>query len=324
MAVRLTILDVLGYTDRMTNNPTNFKSSFNKYLNSFLKQSPFNLIDEHEIYRHPEDKDAFYVLSNLIEQDSLNEMINFCRLISYRQVYSVLYHRFLLRGYSIADKTYFLNKTFNSDSVSEEKYEFLYQNQRGARFPRIKLDKSIINHDAFKECHDKRYICKVNSRSKTYYINPFLAFYDDFFNSDTNPLFNIRDYYYEALYDSISYLLLDVKKRSSSSAEPYKKVVWFALQFDYATRKTNLPYKPLLIGRTLRYAYVYLRKNQKSLEEFVNFKKTIFSYFDSKDKEKKTIINLIKNNYVSDASYRQLDALFYPKDDRKIPFVIVN
>lgn len=253
MSVRLSYLDLLGYTAMEKEDYSGFHNTFdNDFVPFFVSaKNIFDSVCSHEIYQNTENVDSFYLLSSFDKNEDIADFISLCRLLSLRQLLSIVEYRFTLRGFATVNNKNYLNQTFNPSKVSQKLYLKLDKLQKQTRFARVALDKKIASKQTLAVCKSKYFVCNVHSKAKTFYVNPFLIFFDPYFDNFQYSNKFVRHKFYETLRDSVSYLLNKNHKTSIDNQEPFKKAIWLALQFDYFLRKTNLPYKPILLKKIL-------------------------------------------------------------------------
>lgn len=310
MSVRLSYLDLLGYTAMEKEDYSGFHNTFdNDFVPFFVSANNiFDSVCSHEIYQNTENVDAFYLLSSFDKNEDIAVFISLCRLLSLRQLLSIVEYRFTLRGFATVNNKNYLNQTFNPSKVSQKLYLKLDKLQKQTRFARVALDKKIASKQTLAVCKSKYFVCNVHSKAKTFYVNPFLIFFDPYFDNFQYSNKFVRYKFYETLRDSVSYLLNKNHKTSIDNQEPFKKAIWLALQFDYFLRKTNLPYKPILLKKDLKYAFLYL-KNDNVILDLISFLKEIITIIKTNFSTEVACLKYLKEKYGKEFTLKRLKTI---------------
>lgn len=324
MHLRLSYLDLLGYKYFDSLNHSVFNERFEKFCADFLKNKKFKeILENHIIKRSSRNKDSFFIVTDLDNFEDCTEFIKLCELLSYRQVYSIINHEFTLRGYL----TYFESPNnydhFSLKEITKAKERLLDEKQKETKFARIVINNVVAVQPVLSLSYKSKIIQKVNTSNKTYFINPFYFL----FAKDIDAT-ELSKKFYESLKDTISKLLDESRKIEDK--KPYEKYIWLTLQFDHFVRKFDLPFKPILLSKDIKYAAFSGEEQLKSCEAFLSEIRNLFGEYASTFPTVNNCLKYLKSKSRKDFSYNKTRALFIENTDAipintyKIVIYIIN
>ena len=311
MPIRLSYLDLLGYKAMEQDNPIEFHERFNAFVDFMTEEVEFYNI---KTSQDSQNIDAFFVASDYDDNFFVFEWL--CCVLCYKQITSILDYDFTLRGFMTYDGTFGDKDAFSEKNVMFPLRTYLDHEQKRTRFARVALDRDVANDDILKEALEKRILLRTNTRAKTPYINPFLPFFSLHGTPEEELLGLVEESFYRKLRDSVSKLLVDASEKDDE--EPFRKAIWLALQFDYNLRRYNLPYEPILLTKSMKYAYVHIPMGHNSLDKYLEVCERIISAFEERGYDKKQIIRVLKHNNI-DVSLRMLKSLSMKNSVNRIP-----